>query len=39
MSKMIKCKTCGADIASSAKSCPGCGAKNKKPFILDGGLY
>lgn len=32
MSKMIKCKTCGADIASSAKSCPGCGAKNKKPF-------
>ncbi len=32
MSKMIKCKTCGADIASSAKACPGCGAKNKKPF-------
>ncbi len=32
MSKMIKCKTCGADIASSAKTCPGCGAKNKKPF-------
>ncbi|NFN18342.1 DUF3862 domain-containing protein [Clostridium botulinum] len=32
MSKMIKCKTCGADIASSAKTCPSCGAKNKKPF-------
>lgn len=32
MSKMIKCKTCGADIASSAKAFPGCGAKNKKPF-------
>lgn len=32
MSKMIKCKTCGADIASSAKTCPGCGAKNKKSF-------
>ena len=32
MSKMTKCKTCGADIASSAKTCPGCGAKNKKPF-------
>lgn len=32
MSKMIKCKTCGVDIAKSAKSCPGCGAKNKKPF-------
>lgn len=33
MAKMIKCKTCGADIASSAKSCPSCGAKNKKPFF------
>lgn len=32
MSKMIKCKTCGMNIAKSAKSCPSCGAKNKKPF-------
>lgn len=32
MSKIIKCKTCGNNIASSAKSCPSCGAKNKKPF-------
>lgn len=32
MAKIIKCKTCGADMASNAKSCPGCGAKNKKPF-------
>lgn len=32
MSKMIKCKTCGADIAANAKTCPSCGAKNKKPF-------
>lgn len=32
MSKMIKCKTCSADIAKSAKSCPACGAKNKSPF-------
>lgn len=32
MSKMKKCKTCGTDIASSAKVCPSCGAKNKKPF-------
>lgn len=31
MAKMIKCATCGADIASNAKSCPNCGAKNKKP--------
>lgn len=30
MSKMIKCKTCNAEIASSAKMCPSCGAKNKK---------
>jgi RNA polymerase subunit RPABC4/transcription elongation factor Spt4 len=29
--KMIKCKVCGADIASNSKSCPNCGAKNKKP--------
>lgn len=32
MSKMIKCKTCSNEIASSAKSCPSCGAKNKKPI-------
>ncbi len=30
--KIIKCKSCGADIASSAKHCPSCGAKNKKPI-------
>ena len=27
--KMIECKTCGAEIAKSAKICPHCGAKNK----------
>ncbi len=32
MSKLIKCKSCGADIASNAKTCPSCGAKNKKPL-------
>lgn len=31
--KMIKCKSCGNDIASSAKACPNCGAKNKKPIF------
>lgn len=31
--KMISCKTCGADIAASAKSCPHCGAKNKQPIF------
>lgn len=40
MSKKIKqCKTCGKEIASSAKTCPNCGAKNsningKKFFII-----
>lgn len=28
--KMITCKTCGAEIAKNAKTCPSCGAKNKK---------
>ena len=28
--KIIVCKTCGAEIAKSAKTCPNCGAKNKK---------
>lgn len=28
MSKLIKCKSCGAEIAKNAKSCPQCGAKN-----------
>ncbi len=32
MAKMSTCKTCGKEIASSAKICPSCGAKNKKPF-------
>ena len=29
MGKMIKCKTCSKEIASKAKVCPECGAKNK----------
>lgn len=31
-SKTISCKHCGQEIAASAKSCPHCGGKNKKPF-------
>ena len=31
--KMTKCKACGQEIAKSAKACPHCGAKNKKPFF------
>ena len=29
---MIKCKICNTEIASSAKTCPSCGGKNKKPL-------
>lgn len=28
---LIKCKECGAEISSTAKVCPHCGAKIKKP--------
>ena len=35
--KMTECKACGQEIAKSAKTCPHCGAKNKKkPPILIG---
>ena len=36
---MIKCKTCGADIAANAKACPQCGAKNKKPIYTKWWFY
>lgn len=33
MAKGLKeCKTCGAQISANAKTCPKCGAKNKKPI-------
>ena len=32
MAKMVNCKSCGKEIDSNAKTCPGCGAKNQKPF-------
>lgn len=31
--KLTTCKACGAEIAKSAKSCPHCGAKNRKPIF------
>lgn len=34
MAKMVKCKTCGADIAKNEKVCPSCGAKNKKSVLF-----
>lgn len=30
--KLMQCKSCGKEIAKSAKVCPGCGAKNKAPL-------
>ena len=33
MGKMVACKSCGNEMASSAKACPNCGAKNKKPVF------
>lgn len=34
MAKLVKCKSCGAEIAKSAKACPSCGAKRKKHTVL-----
>ena len=31
--KLTSCKACGNEIAKSAKRCPHCGAKNKKPIF------
>lgn len=30
--KMAVCQNCGAEMAASARTCPKCGAKNKKPI-------
>lgn len=30
--QLTTCKACGTEIAKTAKTCPKCGAKNKKPF-------
>lgn len=30
--KLVTCKHCGEEIAASAKTCPKCGGKNKKPI-------
>lgn len=32
MSKLIKCKSCNNEIDGKAKTCPSCGANNKKPL-------
>lgn len=37
--EMPKCKTCGEEIAKSAKICPKCGAKNKKPIYKKWWFY
>ena len=30
--KLTNCSVCGAEMAANAKSCPQCGARNKKPI-------
>lgn len=35
---LVKCKECGKEISSSAKTCPSCGAKNKKKSVGIGGV-
>lgn len=37
--KLVTCKTCGAEMSSSAKACPKCGAKNKKPIYKKWWFY
>lgn len=37
-SKMIQCKTCGAEIAKNASACPHCGAKSKKKHPVIGAV-
>lgn len=37
--KLINCKTCKNEIAKSAKVCPNCGAKMKKPFYMNWFLW
>lgn len=37
--KLISCKTCGAEISASTKTCPSCGAKNRKPFYRKWWFY
>lgn len=32
MGNLTNCKVCNAEIAKSAKTCPKCGGKNKKPI-------
>lgn len=36
--KLTNCKTCGAEIAKDAKTCPACGAKNKNKHPILGGI-
>lgn len=38
MAKMVKCKTCGKEIAKSAKVCPNCGAKQHQGVNIACGI-
>jgi Zn finger protein HypA/HybF involved in hydrogenase expression len=34
MAQLIQCKDCGNQISKNAKSCPNCGAKNKRTSVI-----
>ena len=34
MEKLIKCKVCGNEMTKLAKTCPACGAKNRKLIAI-----
>lgn len=34
MSKLVTCKSCGAEVAKNAKACPNCGAPQKRHKVL-----
>lgn len=38
MAKMVKCKSCGSEIAKSAQKCPNCGAKQHQGALTAAGL-
>ena len=33
MSKLVKCKSCGKEVAKGSKSCPNCGKDNRSFFM------
>ncbi len=36
---LVKCRECGTEISNQTKSCPKCGAKNRRPVGLFGAIF